>query len=144
VRPKKGVEIRAGRRLKSIACVAGGMGSKTDEDLSDRHDDLTPADSVGVSYPEDLSDWGRFQVEKDSFVAYLRKTKTDRVRQGDVWEEFVGVGCCGSTLDVPLRVERIEGGETLGPDTEVEFEVRDACGIQGGWQVQSRGGPNEV
>jgi hypothetical protein len=137
-------KAHAGRRLKFIARVAEGMGSETDEDLSDRHDDLTPADSVGVSYPEDLSDWGRFQVEKDSFVAYLRKTKTGRVRQGDVWEEFVGVGCCGNTLDVPLRVERIDGGETLGPDTEVEFEIREACGIQGGWQVQSRSGPNEV
>ncbi|WP_276299051.1 hypothetical protein [Halorussus lipolyticus] len=120
-----------------------GRGNK-DKDLSQRHDDLTPAERVVVSYPEDLSEWGRFQVEKPSFVAYLRKTKTDRVRQGDVWEEFVGVGCCGSTLDVPLRVERIEGGETLGPDTRVEWEVRDACGIQGGWQVQSEGGPNAI
>jgi len=115
-----------------------------DEDLRERHEDLTPADRVVVSYPEDLSDWGRFQVEKDAFVAYLRKTKTDRVRQGDVFEEFVGVGCCGSTLDVPLRIEEIEGGETFGPDTAVEFAVREACGIQGGWQVQSEGGPNEV
>ncbi|MFC7082303.1 hypothetical protein [Halorussus caseinilyticus] len=115
-----------------------------DENLRERHENLTPADRVVVSYPEDLSDWGRFQVEKDAFVAYLRKTKTDRVRQGDVFEEFVGVGCCGSTLDVPLRIEEIEGGETFGPDTAVEFSVREACGIQGGWQVQSEGGPNEV
>ncbi|WP_115864818.1 hypothetical protein [Halorussus litoreus] len=106
--------------------------------------DLTPAGRVVVSYPEDLSDWGRFQVEKPSFRAYLRKTRTDRVRQGDEWEEFVGVGCCGSTLDVPLRIERIEGGDTFGPDTEVAFEVREACGMQGGWNVQSQGGPNEV
>ena len=106
--------------------------------------DLTPAERVVVSYPEDLSDWGRFQVEGSPFKAYLRKTKTEKVREGDGWEEFVGVGCCGSTLDVPLRVERIEGGDTLGPDTDVEFEVREACGIRGGWQVQSREGPNEV
>ncbi|WP_135824601.1 hypothetical protein [Halorussus ruber] len=115
-----------------------------EKDLSQRHEDLAPAERVVVSYPEDLSEWGRFQVEKDAFVAYLRKTKTDRVRQGDAWEEFVGVGCCGSTLDVPLRVERIEGGETLGPETEIEWEIREACGIQGGWQVQSQSGPNEV
>ena len=102
------------------------------------------ADRVVVSYPEDLSDWGRFQVEGDPFKAYLRKTKTGKVRQGDQWEEFVGVGCCGSTLDVPLRVERIEGGDGFGPDTEIEFDVREACGIQGGWQVQSEDGPNEV
>ncbi len=126
-----------------LARLPGTM-SETDENFQDRHRDLAPADRVVVSYPADLSDWGRFQVEKDSFVAYLRKTKTDRVRQGDVWDEFVGVGCCGSTLDVPLRVERIEGGQTLGPDTEVTYEVREACGIQGGWHVQSEGGPNEV
>ncbi|UPW01314.1 hypothetical protein M0R88_04225 [Halorussus gelatinilyticus] len=114
------------------------------EDLSDRHENLAPAERVVISYPEDLSDWGRFQVEKDAFAAYLRKTKTDRVRQGDAWEEFVGVGCCGSTLDVPLRVEEITGGETLGSDTAVEWTVREACGIRGGWQVQSRGGPNEI
>jgi hypothetical protein len=122
------------------------MPTETDSeaDLRDRHTDLAAADRVVVSYPEDLSDWGRFQVEKPSFRGFLRKTKTDRVRQGDVWEEFVGVGCCGNTLDVPLRVERIDGGETLGPETEVAFEVREACGIAGGWQVQSEDGPNEV
>lgn len=122
------------------------MGTETDREAtpSDRDANLSPADRVVISYPEDLSDWGRFQVEGSPFKAYLRKTKTGRVRDGDVWEEFVGVGCCGSTLDVPLRVDRIDGGETLGPDTEVEFAVRDACGIQGGWKVQSQGGPNEV
>lgn len=106
--------------------------------------DRGPADRVVVSYPEDLSDWGRFQVEGDPFKAYLRKTRTEKVRQGDRWEEFVGVGCCGNTLDVPLRIERIEGGDTLGPDTDIEFSVREACGIRGGWQVQSQDGPNEV
>ncbi|WP_132059671.1 hypothetical protein [Halorussus amylolyticus] len=127
------------------------MATETDRDdrASERSEtdfdsDVSPADSAVISYPEDLSDWGRFQVEGDPFKAYLRKTKTGRVRDGDVWEEFVGVGCCGSTLDVPLRVERIEGGETFGPDTEIEFAVREACGIRGGWQVQSADGPNEV
>lgn len=116
----------------------------SDEEDPGEADGLSPADRVVVSYPEDLSEWGRFQVEKPSFRAYLRKTRTDRVRRGDQWEEFVGVGCCGNTLDVPLRIERIEGGETFGPDTEVAFEVREACGIQGGWNVQSESGPNEV
>jgi len=101
------------------------------------------ATTVVVSYPADLSLWGRDIVEDTPFRAYLRKAHNN-ASAGDTWEEFVGVGCCGSTLDVPLRVERIDGGDTLGPDTEVEFEVREACGIQGGWQVQSEGGPNEV
>ncbi|WP_433623925.1 hypothetical protein [Halomicrococcus sp. NG-SE-24] len=101
------------------------------------------ASRVVVSYPEDLSDWGRFQVEKPSFRAFLRKTK-GRVTAGDEWEEFVGVGCCGNTLDVPLRVEDVEGGDRMGPETAIAFEVREACGIEGGWQVQSAGGSNEI
>jgi hypothetical protein len=104
-------------------------------------DPETVADRVVVSYPEDLSDWGRFQVEKPSFCAFLRKTRDD-AEPGDVWEEFVGVGCCGNTLDVPLRVERVEGGSRIGDDTEIVYEVREACGIQGSWRVQSKGGPS--
>ncbi|WP_135536304.1 MULTISPECIES: hypothetical protein [Halostella] len=99
------------------------------------------ASKVVVSYPEDLSDWGRFQVEKPSFRAFLRKTR-DEVAVGDVWEEFVGTGCCGSELDVPLRVEEIDGPERIGDGTAVEFTVREACGIQGNWRIQSAGGPN--
>jgi len=70
------------------------------------------ADTVVVSYPADLSEWGRFQVEKPSFRAFLRRTR-DEAAEGDAWEEFVGVGCCGDTLDVPLRVESVEGGDRV-------------------------------
>jgi hypothetical protein len=98
------------------------------------------ATRVTVSYPEDLSGWGRFQVEKPSFRAYLRKTLGD-VREGEVREEFVGVGCCGNTLDVPLRIERVEGGRRVDMETEIGYEVREACGVQGSWRVQSAGGP---
>ncbi len=98
------------------------------------------ATRVVVSYPEDLSDWGRFQVEKPSFRAFLRKTR-ETAREGDTWEEFVGVGCCGNTLDVPLRVERTDGGDRIDEETEIEYEVREACGIEGSWRVQSKEGP---
>lgn len=101
------------------------------------------ATRVVVSYPEDLSDWGRFQVGTRHFKAYLGKTK-GTVHEGDVWEEFLDVGCCGDTLDVPLRVERVEGGDRMGPETTIDYDVREACGIRGGWQVQSADGPNEV
>ncbi|WP_246998672.1 hypothetical protein [Halosolutus gelatinilyticus] len=101
------------------------------------------ADRVVVSYPADLSDWGRFQVEKPSFRAFLRKTR-ERAREGDVWEEFVGVGCCGNTLDVPLRVERVDGGNRIDETTEITYDVREACDIQGSWRVQSKGGPNRA
>lgn len=93
-----------------------------------------------VSYPEDLSDWGRFQIEKPAFRAYLTKTLGE-VREGDEWEEFVGVGCCGNTLDVPLRIERVDGGPEVTRDTQIEYTVREACGVQGGWLVQSASGP---
>ena len=98
------------------------------------------ADTVVVSYPADLSEWGRFQVEKPSFRAFLRRTR-DEAAEGDAWEEFVGVGCCGNTLDVPLRVESVEGGDWVGDETEFEFDVREACDLQGGWRVQSADGP---
>ncbi|MDQ2049970.1 hypothetical protein RBH26_05685 [Natronolimnohabitans sp. A-GB9] len=98
------------------------------------------ADRVVLSYPADLSEWGRFQVEKPSFRAFLRKTR-ETAAIGDVWEEFVGVGCCGNTLDVPLRVERVDGGSEMGADTEIDYDVREACGLEGGWRVQSADGP---
>ncbi len=96
-----------------------------------------------ISYPEDLSGWGRFQVEKPSFRAFLRKTR-DRAESGDIWAEFVGVGCCGNTLDVPLRVESLEGGDRIGPETDIEYTVREACDLEGSWRVQSAGGPRRA
>lgn len=101
------------------------------------------ATRVVVSYPEDLSEWGRSQLERSSFRAFLRKTR-DEARVGDIWEEFVDVGCCGSTLDVPLRVERLEGGDRIGEETELEYEAREACGVEGSWRVQSEGGPKRA
>ena len=99
-----------------------------------------PATRVVVSYPADLSSWGRDIVEGSPFRAYLSKAH-DRVDAGDRWEEFVGVGCCGSALDVPLRVETVEGGSALTEETTIEFTVRDACDLSGGWEVQSEAGP---
>ena len=110
-------------------------------DAVDGADADEAATRLVVSYPADLSDWGRMRVETPEFRAYLRKTR-ERAAEGDVWEEFVGVGCCGDTLDVPLRVETVEGGTRLDPETAVEFEVREACGIEGGWLVQSEAAPD--
>ena len=98
------------------------------------------AGRVVVSYPADCSDWGRDQLEKRSYRAYLRRTR-DRPVVGDVWEEFVDVGCCGSALDVALRVERVDGGTRMGPDTEIVYEPREEESREGGWRVQSADGP---
>lgn len=98
------------------------------------------ATRIVVSYPADLSEWGRETIEGPQFRSYLPKAH-DTLEEGDTWDEFVGVGCCGNTLDVPLRVERVEGGQRLTQGTKIEFSVRDACDIAGGWRVQSEGGP---
>lgn len=100
----------------------------------------TAARRVVVSYPADLSAWGRDQVATPHFKSYLRKVH-DTVAAGDTWAEFVGVGCCGDSLDVPLQVERVDGGSRMASDTSIEYEVRDACEVEGGWRVQSAGGP---
>lgn len=94
------------------------------------------ARTVRISVPADLSDWGRSIVADDPFQAYLGRVRRE-AREGDLWEEFVGVGCCGDTLDVPLRVEAVEGGTRVDEDTEFVLETREACGIAGGWSVQS-------
>lgn len=108
-------------------------------------DDATASDAatrVVLSYPADLSDWGRSRIETSSFLAYLGKAH-ETAAVGDEWDEFVGVGCCGDTLDVPLVVERVEGGPRLNPETERTFAERAACGIEGNWRVQSAGGPKQ-
>jgi len=95
---------------------------------------------IVVSYPADLSAWGRDQLSTPWFRAYLRRRLEDAVA-GEAVDVFLDVGCCGDTLDVPLRVERIEGDEPVGPDTQIEYAEREACGLAGGWLVQSRAGP---
>jgi len=97
---------------------------------------------VVLSHPNDLSDWGRQTLVDPSFSAYLRKVH-DSATEGACWEEFVGVGCCGDTLDVPLVVERVEGDDGVDDDTEFVFEARAKGGVEGGWRVQSAAGPVE-
>ncbi|MFC5367837.1 hypothetical protein [Salinirubrum litoreum] len=98
------------------------------------------AASVTISYPADLSDWSRDQLDGRIFRAYLRR-KLDRPAVGDEWEEFVDVGCCGSAHHVQLRIEAVEGGDRVGEETLIEYTTRDACHVGGGWEVQSRAGP---
>ena len=93
------------------------------------------ATRVILSFPADLSKHGRFRIEREYYKDYLRKTR-NRVTPGDEWDEFTDVGCCGNHLDVPLRVEEVEGGGRMGPDTVIEYEEREACGINPGWSAQ--------
>jgi len=95
---------------------------------------MSTASRVVLSHPDELSEWGRDQLTADRYVGYLRKTLGD-VSVGDEFEEFVDVGCCGDSLDIPLRVEEADG-EEVGPETEIEFTTREAE-MEGGWLVQS-------
>ncbi|MFB6253341.1 MAG: hypothetical protein ABEI06_01885 [Halobacteriaceae archaeon] len=101
------------------------------------------ATKVVLSYPADLSDWGRWQLDERSFKSYLQKTKGE-IAEGDEWEVFLDVGCCGNTLDVPLRIESIDGTPVMGENTTIEYVEREACGIEGGWKVQSEGAPTDT
>lgn len=98
------------------------------------------ADRATISYPADLSDWSRRQLETPWFRSYLKKTRGN-ARVGATWDEFVDVGCCGSAHDVPLRLERLDGGDHIGPGTEISYKEREACGVLGGWRAQSAAGP---
>jgi hypothetical protein len=94
------------------------------------------ATKVVVSYPEGLSDWGRSQIETDRYRGYLRRVLDD-VEVGEEFEEFADVGCCGDTLDIPFRVEAVDGPGRVGPETVVELTTREGD-VEGGWLVQSQ------
>ena len=98
------------------------------------------ATSVTLSFPADLSRWDRDQLDTNHMKAYLRKTKGP-AREGDVWDVFLDVGCCGDSPDVPLRVEAVDGDGELDEDTHIEYVEREACGVETGWKVQSEDGP---
>ncbi len=81
------------------------------------------ADRITVTYPATAGDHVGSNLQTDSYRGYLRTTKAGTAAVGDEWEEFVSGGC-GSTTDVVLRVEAIEGGDRIGEKTEVAFEPR--------------------
>jgi hypothetical protein len=101
---------------------------------------MTTATRVTLSYPADLSEWGRDQLRTPWFTAYLRR-KLGAPEPGEEHAEFLDVGCCGDSLDVTLRVVAVAGGETVGEGTAVEWTEHEACDVQGGWRVQSADGP---
>lgn len=95
-----------------------------------------------VSFPADLSTWGRRQLEGRPFRTYLVRAH-DRAEPGDEFREFLDVGCCGDSLTLTLRVEAVEGGPRLDDETAVEYVERPAGegDHDGGWRVQSAAGP---
>lgn len=93
------------------------------------------ASRVVLSYPKDLSKHGVDRITQEYYKKWLRKTR-DKVAKGDAWNEFTDVGCCGSQMEVPLRVEDVEGGTRMGPETEIAYTERAACDVNSGWSVQ--------
>ncbi|MFC7202710.1 hypothetical protein ACFQJC_04235 [Haloferax namakaokahaiae] len=99
------------------------------------------ATNVVVSFPDELSAWGRDQLFASRFVNYLRRVHTTAA-VGDEWDEFLDVGCCGDSLTLTLRVEAVEpeGATALTGKTEIEYVEREGA-VHGGWRVQSADGP---
>ncbi|SNR50653.1 hypothetical protein [Halorubrum vacuolatum] len=109
---------------------------------------LPIASRVVLSYPNGLSTWGRDQIGTDRYRGYFRRVLGE-VAVGDEREEFVDIGCCGDSLDIPFRIERIEDAEgrsldraVVDADTEVVYTTHDGD-VEGGWLVQSAAGPQE-
>jgi hypothetical protein len=97
------------------------------------------ATRVVLSFPSDLSERGRREIARDHYRTYLRRVH-GALTPGDEFEEFTDVGCCGSTMHFTFRVEAVEGGDRLGPETEIDYVERDEGGAEGGWTVQNEPG----
>jgi len=102
------------------------------DDASDGGADAT---RVVLSHPADLAEHGRRRIRQEYYRTFLRKTK-GRVTEGEEWEEFTDIGCCGSQMDVPIRVETVEGGDRMGPETAIEYVEHEERGRNPGWSVQ--------
>ena len=63
-------------------------------------------------------------LDTDRYRQYLRRAHAGPVAVGDEWTEFVSRGC-GSTRDVQLRVESVDGGEEVGAGTAFAFRRSD-------------------
>jgi hypothetical protein len=107
-----------------------------------KKDQSETAIRVIVSHPSNLSKWGRDQLNSDTFRSYLHKVHND-LEPGEIWEEFVDVGCCGDSLDVPLRVETVDGPPVMGSETDIVYTEREKDSVEGGWLIQSAAEPTE-
>lgn len=94
---------------------------------------------VTLSHPEELSNWGRFQIDQKHFRAWLTRSH-DSFTEGERFEEFVDTGCCGSAHYIEFVVERVTGDGPVTRDTEIEYTERPGCDIGGGWEAQSEAG----
>jgi len=93
------------------------MGTTEEHDDAERvRVSYRPVDDDGDPVAED--DFLGESVRADTFRTYLRRAHEGVVAVGDEWEEFVNCGC-GTTEDVRLRVESVDGGSVIGDATEI-------------------------
>lgn len=95
----------------------------------------TPATRVVLSYSSTLSEHAIRRVQQDYYRTYLGKVH-DTAAVGDIWAEFTDIGCCGSQESLTPRVEDVEGGSTVTPDTTFEFVERDVGACEVDWSLQ--------
>lgn len=93
-------------------------------------------DSVTLSHSEELSNWGRFQIDQKHFRAWLARSH-ESFTEGERFEEFVDTGCCASAHYIEFVVERVEGDGPVTRETEIEYVDRPGCDLGGGWDAQS-------
>jgi hypothetical protein len=62
-------------------------------------------------------------LDTDRYRSFLRRSHAGPISVGEEWAEFVSRGC-GSTRDVTLRVESVDGGGEVGDGTVFAFEPR--------------------
>lgn len=94
------------------------------------------ATRIVLSVPADLVGHARRRIGQEYYRTFLRRAH-DEAHPGDEWAEFTDVGCCGSQQDVPFRVEAVEGGHRIGPDTEIEYVDGEPAGLACDWSVQN-------
>ncbi|WP_436925843.1 hypothetical protein [Halosimplex amylolyticum] len=105
-----------------------------------------PADAVAervVLRYAPVTDRVADELSKSRYSAYLRSAEAGPVAAGDAWEHFVSRGC-GTTRDVTLTVETVDGGERIGEGTEFTFvPAEEASGRDGGAGPGSEAGRDD-
>jgi hypothetical protein len=84
-----------------------------------------PATTDGDDWWVADSPWLADRLNDHVYRQYLRRAHEGPVAVGEEWSEFVTCGC-ESPQDVRLRVERIDGPASVGPETAVEVVSRAA------------------
>lgn len=95
---------------------------------------------VILSHSEELSNWGRFQIDQKHFRAWLVRSH-ESFTEGERFEEFVDTGCCGGAHYIEFVVASVEGSGPVTRETEIEYTEHPGCDLDGGWGTQHEARP---